>query len=74
MDSAAITALNTLTRNATAFVTWDELETALKGGYVPTLRPTDEAQMLLGVEIIRAGYRVWSPLNGQTYGGGAALG
>lgn len=68
------THLNTLTRNATAFRTWAELTAAMKGGYVPTLRPTDEAQMLLGVELIRAGLKVWNPLNGQTYGGGAALG
>jgi hypothetical protein len=67
------THLNTLTRNATAFRTWAELTAAMAGGYVPTLRPTDEAQMLLGVEIIRAGYRCWNPLNSVTYGGGSAL-
>lgn len=57
-----------LTRNATAFRTWAELEESLKGGYVPTLRPDDSDQLALGTWIIQAGYKVWSPLNGETYG------
>jgi hypothetical protein len=72
MSTTPTTTLNTLTRNATAFRTWAELTTAMEGGYVPTLRPTDEAQMLLGVELIRAGLKVWNPLNSVTYGGVAA--
>jgi hypothetical protein len=70
MNTTQTKAADTLTCNATAFRTWAELEEALKGGYVPTLRPDDANELALGVWIIQAGYSVWSPLNGgRTYGG-----
>ena len=37
-ETAKLAALNGLTKEVTAFPTWDDFRKAMEGGYVPTLR------------------------------------
>lgn len=51
--------LDALTHAVTAFTTWGEMLTAMRGGYCPTLRPESRRQRLLTKVVRAAGFKVF---------------